>query len=363
MLAMAGQVIPFFNAYLSAQHVAYRTITGVGTSPTERKAAFETLAATTGSVMAMSVIYAMMMGDDEGYEKKPTPTRDRLLMVPGTNGAVSIPLRSDIFAMPKIFAEHMYHMITEDGMTDGGKFRASMKSVLANSIFSPTPVPQAIKPLAEAIMNYDFFQQKPLVGIFQGQKELSRQFEDSTSEFSKLIGKSEMISPIVADHLIRGMLGSFGGLFLYATNPMLAAMAGTTRPSISMQDALATIPNASGFVSKEYEVGLRKDFYALKEVTDRAAMTMSDLKNRSPQEIGDYLQDDKVRQRLALSPVVNRISGQLTQIRKQIGLLTNVESESLGSADKEEKIKQLRNAEYQLLKNVNLRKLREMAQV
>lgn len=362
MLAMAGQVIPFFNAYLSAQHVAYRTITGVGTSPTERKAAFETLAATTGSVMAMSMIYAMMMADDEGYEKKPTPTRDRLLIIPGTNG-VSIPLRSDIFAMPKIFAEHMYHMITENGMTDAGKFRASMKSVLANSIFSPTPVPQAIKPLAEAIMNYDFFQQKPLVGIFQHQKELSRQFEDSTSEFSKLIGKSEMISPIVADHLIRGMLGSFGGLFLYATNPMLAAMAGTTRPSISMQDALATIPNASGFVSKEYEVGLRKDFYALKEVTDRAAMTMSDLKNRSPQEIGDYLQDDKVRQRLALSPVVNRISGQLTQIRKQIGLLTNVESDSLGSADKEEKIKQLRNAEYQLLKNVNLRKLREMAQV
>jgi hypothetical protein len=362
MLAMAGQVIPFFNAYLSAQHVAYRTITGVGTSPTERKAAYQTLAATTGSVMALSVIYAMMMGDDEGYEKKPTPTRDRLLIIPGTNG-VSIPLRSDIFAMPKIFAEHMYHMITEDGMTDAGKFRASMKSVLASSIFSPTPVPQAIKPIAEAIMNYNFFQQKPLIGIFQQQKELSRQFEDSTSELSKLIGKSEMISPIVADHLIRGMLGSFGGLVLYATNPMLAAMSGTTRPSVSMQDALATIPNASGFISKEYEVGLRKDFYALKEVTDRAAMTMSDLKNRSPQEISDYLQDDKVRQRLALSPVVNRIANQLTQIRKQIGLLTNVESEQLDSGDKEEKIKQLRETEYQLLKNVNLRKLREMAQV
>jgi hypothetical protein len=362
MLAMAGQVIPFFNAYLSAQHVAYRTLTGVGTSPTERKAAFQTLAATTGSVMAMSVLYAMMMGDDEGYEKKPTPTRDRLLIIPGTNG-VSIPLRADIFAMPKVLAEHMYHMITEDGMTDAGKFRASMKSVLASSIFTPTPVPQAIKPIAEAIMNYDFFQQKPLIGIFQGRKELSRQFEDSTSEFSKLLGKSEMISPIVADHLIRGMLGSFGGLFLYATNPMLAAIAGTTRPSVSMQDALATIPNASGFVSKEYEVGLRKDFYALKEVTDRAAMTMSDLKDRSPQEISDYLQDDKVRQRLALSPVVNRISGQLTQIRKQINLLNNVESDRLSSADKEEKIKQLRKTEYELLRNVNLRKLREMAQV
>jgi hypothetical protein len=214
MLAMAGQVIPFFNAYLAAQHVAYRTLTGVGTSPTERKAAMQTLAATTGSVMALSVIYAMMMGDDEGYEKKATPTRDRLLMIPGTNG-LGIPLRADIFALPKVLAEHVYHLITDNGMTDAGKFRASMASILGSSIFSPTPVPQAIKPIAEAVMNYDFFQQKPLVGIFQNQKELSRQFEDSTSEFSKVLGKTEMISPIVADHLIRGMFGSFGGLFLY----------------------------------------------------------------------------------------------------------------------------------------------------
>jgi hypothetical protein len=362
MLAMAGQVIPFFNAYLAAQHVAYRTLTGVGTSPTERKAAMQTLAATTGSVMALSVIYAMMMGDDEGYEKKATPTRDRLLMIPGTNG-LGIPLRADIFALPKVLAEHVYHLITDNGMTDAGKFRASMASILQSSIFSPTPVPQAVKPLAEAVMNYDFFQQKPLVGIFQKQKELSRQFEDSTSEFSKVLGKTEMISPIVADHLIRGMFGSFGGLFLYMTNPMLAAMAGTTRPSVSFQDALATIPNASAFVSKEYEVGLRKDFYALKEVTDRAAMTMSDLKNRSPQEIADYLEDPKVKQRLALSPAVNKIANQLTTIRKQINLITNVETERMSSSEKEEQIKKLREAEYQLLKNVNLRKLREMTQV
>jgi hypothetical protein len=362
MLAMAGQVIPFFNAYLAAQHVAYRTLTGVGTSPTERKAAMQTLAATTGSVMALSVIYAMMMGDDEGYEKKATPTRDRLLMIPGTNG-LGIPLRADIFALPKVLAEHVYHLITENGMTDAGKFRASMASILESSIFSPTPVPQAVKPIAEAVMNYDFFQQKPLVGIFQNQKELSRQFEDSTSEFSKVLGKTEMISPIVADHLIRGMFGSFGGLFLYMTNPMLAAMSGTTRPSVSYQDALATIPNASAFVSKEYEVGLRKDFYALKEVTDRAAMTMSDLKNRSPQEIADYLEDPKVKQRLALSPAVNKVANQLTTIRKQINLITNVETERMSSSEKEEQIKKLREKEYQLLKNVNLRKLREMAQV
>jgi hypothetical protein len=360
MLALAGQVIPFFNAYLAAQHVAYRTLTGVGTSPTERKAAFQTLAATTGAVMALSVLYAMMNGDDEDYLNKPTPTRDRLLMIPGMGG-FGVPLRADIFALPKVLAEHTYLLMTDNGYEDPAKFRASMASLLANSIFSPTPVPQAIKPLAEAIMNYDFFQQKPLVGTFQQKKELGRQFEDSTSEFAKVLGSTNMVSPIVADHFIRGMFGSFGGLFLYATNPILADMAGTPRPSMSLQDALATIPNASAFVSKEYEVALRKDFYALKEVTDRVGATISDLKTRSPQELADYLSDEDVRARYALTPAVNQIAQQLTNIRKAVTSISQAPEERMNEDEKQRQIKQLREAERRLLEGVNLKALRERA--
>ena len=360
MLALAGQVIPFFNAYLAAQHVAYRTLTGVGTSPTERKAAFQTLAATTGSVMALSVLYAMMNGDDEDYLNKPTPTRDRLLMIPGSGG-FSIPLRADIFALPKVLAEHTYLLLTDNGYEDGAKLRSSMASLLANSIFSPTPVPQAIKPLTEAIINYDFFQQKPLVGVFQQKKELGRQFEDSTSEFSKLLGKTGFVSPIVADHLIRGMFGSFGGLFLYSTNPILAEMSGTPRPALSFQDALATIPNASGFVSKEYESALRKDFYALAEVTGRAASTLSDLKQRSPQEIADYLSDETTRQRVALAPAVNQIATKLTNIRKAVTTISQAPEDQMNDDEKQRQIKQLREAERQLLQGVNLKRLRELA--
>ena len=360
MLALAGQVIPFFNAYLAAQHVAYRTLTGVGTSPTERKAAFQTLAATTGAVMALSVLYAMMNGDDDDYLNKPTPTRDRLLMIPGMGG-FGVPLRADIFAMPKVLAEHTYLLMTDNGYEDPAKFRASMASLLANSIFSPTPVPQAVKPLAEAIMNYDFFQQKPLVGTFQQQKELRRQFEDSTSEFAKVLGSTNMVSPIVADHFIRGMFGSFGGLFLYATNPILADMAGTPRPSMSLQDAMATIPNASAFVSKEYEVALRKDFYALKEVTDRVGATISDLKTRSPQELADYLSDEDVRARYALTPAVNQIAMQLTNIRKAVTSISQAPEERMDEDEKQRQIKQLREAERRLLEGVNIKALRERA--
>lgn len=359
-LALAGQVIPFFNAYLAAQNVAYRTLTGVGTSPTERKAAFQTLLATTGSVMALSMLYAMMMGDDDDYIKKPTPTRDRLLMIPGTGG-LGLPLRADIFLLPKALAEHTYLLMTDNGFEDGYKFRESMKSILLNSIFSPTPVPQAIKPLAEIAMNHDFFQNKPLVGVYQQKKELGRQFEDSTSEFAKLLGQTNMISPIMADHFIRGMFGSYGGLFLYATNPVLSAMSDTPRPDMTWRDAVATVPNASAFVSKEYEPGLRKDFYALKEVTDRVANTVADLKQRSPYELADYLSDEEHRQRYALSKPVTQISNKLTEIRQKVNLISQLPEDKMNEEEKQAAIKRLRDQEDQLLKGINIKALRQRA--
>ena len=130
-----------------------------------------------------------------------------------------------------------------------------------------------------------------------------------------------------------------------------------------MRDALATVPNASAFVTKEYDVGLRKDFYALKEVTDRVASTVADMKKRSPQGIREYLEDPKVKQRLAMAPGINQIATRLTEIRKQVNLITNLEDPRYTSADKEQAIKQLREKEYQLLKNIDLKKLREMAQM
>jgi hypothetical protein len=360
MLNFAGQVIPFFNAYLAAQNVAYRTITGVGTSPTQRDAAYKVLFGTTASVFALSVLYAMMNGDDEDYMSKPTPTRDRLLMIPGTG--MSIPLRADLYALPKVVAEHTYMILTDKGYSDGAKFRASLKSLLATSILSPTPVPQAVKPLAEVLTNYDFFQQKPLVGTYQKKKEIERQFDDNTSELAKVFGQSGLISPIAVDHLVRGLFGSAGGLVLYATNPFLwhVTSPNTPRPSVSMQDALATIPNASGFVTKEYETGLKKDFFALKEEVDRAANTLTDLKQRNPEDIKDYIKDEKVRARLGLSPIVNTINTQLSTIRKSISTITN---STLPADVKAARIKQLRATEENMLKNVDLKKLREMAKI
>jgi hypothetical protein len=358
-LAAAGQVIPFFNAYLAAQHVAYRTISGVGISPTSREAALKTLAATTASVMALSLIYAMLIGDDEDYLNKPSVMRDRLFMIPGTG--LSIPIRSDIFSIPKIITEHMYMLMTDNGASDGRKFRDSMKAALGNALFSPTVVPQAIKPVFEVGINYNLFQGRPLVGTYQQGLETARQFNDSTSELAKLFGQTGLISPIAADHLIRGMLGSAGGLTLYMTNFALHNDPAVPRPALSFMEAVAALPGTSGFVSKEYETALKNDFYVLRDEVSTAVNTLNDLKKRSPNEIEEFLADETNLTRVGMAKAVNRITKNLTDIRQAISRITNMTSDQMSASEKAEQIRELKAIEREILQNVDLKSLREMA--
>ena len=308
--------------------------------------------------MVLSLLYAMMNGDDEDYLKKPATQRDRLLMIPGTG--MSIPLRADLFTLPKIVTEHMYLMMTDKGYEDGRKFRDSMKAALGSALLGPTAVPQAIKPLVEVGINYDFFQGRPLIGTYQQKLETERQFTDSTSEMGKILGSTGLVSPIAADHLIRGMFGSAGGLIIYATNPILHSDPNSPRPSLSERDAIASLPGMSGFVSKQYETALKKDFYVLKEEVDRAANTLNDLKTRSPQEIKGYLGEEENVARLGLHKTVNAIGENLSKIRKAIAYTTNAD---MPSDEKRDRLAQLRKAEDDMLKGVDVKKLRELGKI
>lgn len=358
-LALASQLIPFFNAYLAAQSVAYKTITGRGTSPQERANAMQMFAATTASVMTMSLLYSMLNGDDDDYLNKPTVQRDRLLMIPGTGG-MSIPLRSDLFTMPKIITEHMYLLMTDKGYEDGRKFRESMVNALGSSLLGPTAVPQAIKPIVEVAINHDFFQGRPLIGTYQKKLETERQFTDTTSEFGKFIGSSGLISPIAVDHLTRGMFGSAGGLMLYMTSAMMDSNPDAPRPSVSMRDAVATLPGMSGFMSKQYENGLKRDFYALKEEVDKSVNTFNDLKNRSPQDIPEFLAKEENVARLGLQKATNKISEDLSKIRKGISYITNAE---MPADEKKVILDDLKNAEREMLKGIDVKQLRAIGMI
>ena len=361
-LALAGQVIPFFNAYLAVQHVAYKTITGRGISPEERGAAFQTLLATTGAVYVLSTLYAMMNGDDDDYKNKPAAIRDRLLMIPGTGG-LSIPLRKDWFLIPKVLAEHTYLLLADKGYEDSRKFKDSMKSTVMTALLSPTAVPQTIKPVAEIALNHDFFQDRELIPARMKSMETDRQFNNGTSELGKIFGKTGIMAPINFDHFVKGYFGSLGGLSLTLTNQVLHSNPDIPRPSMSFREILNSIPGTSGYISKPYESGLKNDFYVLVEECNKAANTMKDIENRSPSEIKEAIQDKTMVRRAGLAPELNKMTDELSDIRKSIDFITNAPESQLTADQKQEKIKKLKDVERKVLEKMNIKKLRELGQL
>jgi hypothetical protein len=362
MLNILGQTVPFFYAYLSAQRVAYKVLTGVGISPTDRAEAGKTLAMTSAAVATLSMLYAMANGDDEDYMETPANIRDRTLTIPGSGG-VRIPLRPDFFLFPKIIAEHTYLLLAEKGYQDAAKFKTSMKDALFSAIASPTPFPTAIKPAIEVAINYDFFQGKPLIGNFEKQKDLERQFRDSTSEFAKLLGATGMISPIAADHMIRGMFGSFGGLFLFGTNQFLHSDPDVPRPEMNATEMLAALPGTSGLLKRPQESALKNDFYTLRDEVEKAVNTFNDIKTRSPEGIEAFLADEKQMARLMLGKPVDKINRELSKIRRQITIITNMPENQMSAADKADYKRQLMELEREVLRSVNVKELREMAKI
>ena len=373
-LQLAGQTIPFFYAYLSAQRVAYNTLTGVGISPQDRKAALKTLAYTSASVMTLSILYAMMAADDDEYKKTPAAVRDRTLTIPGSGG-VRIPLRTDFFLFPKIFAEHTYLLMTNSGVEDPAKFRRSVVDNLWNAVLSPTLVPQIVKPVIEVSMNYDFFQQRPLIGTFEKNKDTARQFRESTSELSKLLGhvplyydsksnKMEGISPIAWDHLIRGMLGSVGGMVLWFTNEAIsAANPSVPRPEASTRDMIASLPGASGFMGRSTESALKNDFYQLREETSKAVNTFNDIKKNNPEGLKEFVANERNMAQLIVGKQVENVNAHLAKLRSEIKRISELPANLMSASEKGEAIRNLRQVEEKILQSINVKSMRERAQI
>ena len=180
-----SRIVPFFNAYLQVSSVAVKTLTGRGISPQERDAAAKVLMATTAKIAMISMLYSMAVGDDEDYKKKNRITRDRMWMIPGTGG-LGIPVRSDVFSLPKVIGEYSYHMIADKGYTDSKMVKEALSRAVMGSLSVPSEgIPQFVRPTLGVMTNYDFFQKREIVNATMRKLDVSEQYTKNTSEMAK----------------------------------------------------------------------------------------------------------------------------------------------------------------------------------
>ena len=342
------QVVPFFGAYLQAQNVAYKTIMGKGISPVQKKEAQRVLMSTTAKIMALGFIYAAICADDDDYQKMDPTIRDRHLLIPGTG--FMLPLRPDVFILPKLAAEYAYQDITDQGFTDGKKMRRGMFDAVTNAILSPTVVPQVAKPLLEVMTNYNFFTGRPLVGMGLENKITAEQFTNNTSELAKFLGKAGVIAPVNIDHLIKGYTGTTGGIMLQATSAAVNIGSNVPTPEKSLQDTLASTPGLSAFFVREHGAAMKNDYYELRGEVDKAVATYNNMnKTGRTEEAKEFYAENK--ELFAVKTQVNTIERQLTKLRDRSKII--YASTKMSSEEKGAELERIKDTEDRMLANIN----------
>ena len=351
------QTVPFFGAYLQAMNVAAKVIAGKGIAPGEKAEARRVLASTFAKVMVAGFIYNVLISEDEDYKKLDPAVRDKKLLIPGSGG-LSLPVRGDIFTFAsKILPEHVYQMTMAEGTEDGTKAKKALYNGLLNALLGPNVLPQFGKPVLEVMTNYNFFTDRPIVG--QGLEELQPQYQYSvnTSELSKMMGSAMGVSPMKIDHLLKAYFGYTAGLGLMATDQVMSAASGKSLPDKSFQDIVASIPGMSAFVAKEFGTREKSDFYELRTLVNEAVKSSNYLKAfKTPEERKEFIKENK--QLLQVKSQVNAINKRLTDIRRQERIIFETPDTRMSPAQKQIKIKALREQEQMVLRNIKELRLR-----
>ena len=90
---------------------------------------------------------------------------------------------------------------------------------------------------------------------------------------------------------------------------------------------------------------------------------MKDIETRTPKEIREAVKDKTMVRRAGLAPEVNQMAEELTDIRKSIDFITNAPESQFTGKEKQEQIRKLKDAEQKLLKGMNIKKLRKIAEL
>jgi hypothetical protein len=232
-MQMLSVLIPFFNAQIQGLDVLYRAFKG-DMPFSEQLKIRQKLVARGVMLAAGTMAYAMMMEDDEAYKRAKPEERyaNWFVYVPGIDEPVRVPIPFELGYLFKALPEAVYNMAAND--EKASKAMGGMYKLLEQS--NPFALPQAIKPLTEAVLGKSFFS-----GDIESEREKktmlpTERYRESTTEVSKLLGQvtgKVGVSPITLDYLMRGYTGPLGIAVVQLANPLLntEAEAAIAKPS------------------------------------------------------------------------------------------------------------------------------------
>jgi viroplasmin and RNaseH domain-containing protein len=347
------KTVPFLGAYAQSIDVLYSALVGGGLKGLTRKKAMQRLFITGSLLAGTTLLYAMLVGDDEDYMKMDDQSKLRNYIIPGTD--IVLPMNTSAAFFFKAIPELIYNAVVSQGTEnamDEKRVRRAMKEAAVDLLLGPTPVPSAVKPVVEISLNYDFFTGRSVVPAGLKDLDAYQQYDMRTSEAAKLLSsltggkENRVINPVEADHLIRGIFGTAGGMVAWSSN--LIGEASEVRPAMGLKE----MPITGAFLRPEVPRGREDLFYALKESTDRKFKTFNRLADRDTGEAEAYL--EKHPNLIAFYDYTSEMDTQLKELNAAIRFIAETKDRSYTPEMKRKEIQELLNLKQEILEGVEM---------
>ncbi len=313
IIRIATAAIPFLNARMQGLDIFYRTAFGRDTDANAalKQKAFFVRGAT---LMAISVALFTMVSDDEEYKKQEEETKDNYWIIPGVG---KFPIPFEVGFLFKTVPERIYAAMFGDDT--GEDLKESMKRGITSTL-AFNPMPQTFKPIAEALVNYNSFTGRVIVGAGMEGRAPEFQVGPSTSEVAKQLGSALGLSPLKVDHVLQGYTGTIGMYLVQVTDSILTANDNSPNATKRFEQ----LPIIKRFAVDPEARGNITQFYALKNATDQAVTTLNFLERSGDAEAyAKYFEDNAGI--LANKNYVQSIEKQMKKYREMRSMVQSAE--------------------------------------
>jgi hypothetical protein len=347
---VARQMTPFLGASINAIEVMRRNITMEHVKLEDRPAYRKQFMNKVYTVGMLSAVHALYMAGDPDYEEAMNNFKYSKVAIPTGNkedplfGAAIPPDMAFLYYIPALAAQ--YATGTKDSHEVWKIIKDQALTMIPGGVgYTGVPVPQIAKPILELVTHKSFFTGEDIVPKAEQGLPSWAQGQYTASKTSKAVGRMFDISPPRLDAFIKGYLGSFGDIALWAVDGMLDTVGladnirkpdkhWTQTPGLGLQSSFGTY-----LASQSVE-----DMYAHKEKADKARKLYNQLGSQGQagqEDFKSFTSDPQNIKLVQLATVLDRYAKKESDIMKQIHTLqnSNISSAEMTRRIKEEKEK------------------------
>ncbi|ENO89931.1 LPD38 domain-containing protein [Thauera linaloolentis] len=216
------RVVPFLNARLQGLDKLYRSgakpalLTAMGKGTAGDRVAAARFATVTGALTLASLALYMANADDDEYQKLEEWQKDTYWFFRIGDNAFFLPKPFEVGAIATM-AERVAQQFMDDKAT-GKLFRERMWEMLLQT-FAFNPTPQMFQPAIDIYSNKDAFTGRDIETTGMERLSIGLRARDTTTAAGRALSAASRafgdetplaVSPVQADHLIRGYLGAVG---------------------------------------------------------------------------------------------------------------------------------------------------------